>query len=44
MALSYKYLWVTKVYFTYNMLFFAIWNTLPGDFGDYQLRNLAGWN
>ena len=35
MALSYKYVWVTKTYFTYNVLFLAIWSTLPGDYGIY---------
>ena len=44
MAISSKYMWVTKTYFAYNMLFFALWNTLPGDYGIYQVRNLAGWS
>ena len=40
MAASYKYLPITKFYFTYQVIFVALWNTLPDDYGRFQLSNI----
>ena len=40
MATSYKYLHITKFYFTYQVIFVALWNTLPDDYGRFQLSNI----
>ena len=44
MAISYKYLCITKVYFLYQAVFFAIWNSLPNDYGIAQERMVLGWS
>ena len=42
-AFSYKYMWLTKTYLLYTVIYYVTWNTLPNDFGVVQERLLNAW-